>query len=68
MGHGAGLQEAEAGGVGVPLDEVAAGGAGAPAHLRVGVEWHMRERPAPLLFVDLDNAERAHGPVGPAQR
>ena len=29
------------------------------------LEWHMRQRLAPLLFVDEDKAE---GPVGPAQR
>ena len=32
------------------------------------VEWHMRQRLAPLLFVDEDKAEGPQGPVGPAQR
>ena len=32
------------------------------------LEWHMRERLAPLLFVDEEKAEGEAGPVGPAQR
>ena len=32
------------------------------------LEWHMRERLAPLLFVDEEKAEGQDGPVGPAQR
>ncbi len=32
------------------------------------LEWHMRQRLVPLLFVDEDKAEGPQGPVGPAQR
>ena len=32
------------------------------------LEWHMRERLAPLLFVDEEQAEGEAGPAGPAQR